>query len=123
MSIPQWSLSTLFKLSQHSLRRPRIHTSHIRRVCSEYNSKRQGRGQREYASEDGADAPCEFDGGRFEAFGPEEVEEEGCAEDGGDVDAVEDVVGGDADEIVVVDGCAGGVLRYPVLLVDVVWVR
>jgi hypothetical protein len=90
-------------------------------MCSQYNSERQGRGEREYTSEDGADAPSEFDGGRFEAFGPEEVEEEGCAEDGRDVNAVEDVVGGDADEVVVVDRGAGGVLRYPVLLVDVVW--
>lgn len=36
------------------------------------------------------------------ALRPEEVEEEGGAEDGGDVDAVEDVEGGDADEVVVV---------------------
>jgi hypothetical protein len=91
------------------LRRRSICTSYIRRVCSQYNCKRQGRGQREYASEDGADAPCEFDGGRLAAFGPEEVEEEGCAEDGRDVDAVEDVVAGDADDVVVVDGGAGRV--------------
>jgi hypothetical protein len=123
MLIHQRSLSTLFELRQQALRCRGICTSYICRVCSQYNSQRQGRGQREYASEDGADAPCEFDGRGFEAFGPEKVEEEGGAEDGRDVDAVEDVVAGDADDVVIVDGGAGGVLRYPVLLVDVVWVR
>lgn len=35
------------------------------------------------------------------SFGPEEVGEEGAAEDGGDVDANKDVVRGDAAEVVV----------------------
>ena len=55
------------------------------------------------------------------ALGPEQVEEEGRAEDGGDVHADEDVVGCDANERVVVDGGAGRVLSDEVLLIDVVW--
>lgn len=38
------------------------------------------------------------------SLGPEEVEEEGGAEDGCDINADEDVVRSDADEVVVVDG-------------------
>jgi len=53
-------------------------------------------------------------------FEPEEVEEEGGAKDDGDVDTNEDVVRGDADEVVVVDSGAGGVFGDEVLLVDVV---
>ncbi|KAJ8113085.1 hypothetical protein OPT61_g4708 [Boeremia exigua] len=45
------------------------------------------------------------------------VEEEGCAEDGGDEDADEDVVRGDADEGVVVHGGGGGASGDEVLLV------
>lgn len=55
------------------------------------------------------------------AFRPEEIEEEGRPEDGGHVDAYEDVVGGDADEVVIVDFGAGPVGSNPVLLVDVVY--
>lgn len=51
------------------------------------------------------------------SFGPEEVGEEGAAEDGGDVDANKDVVRGDAAEVVV---GAGGVFGDEVLLADVV---
>lgn len=51
------------------------------------------------------------------SFGPEEVREEGAAEDGGDIDANQDVVRGDAAEAVV---GAGGVFGDEVLLVDVV---
>lgn len=80
----------------------------------------EGGGERKHAGEDGADAPGELDGGRLAAFGPEEIEEEGGAEDGGDVDADEDVVRGDADEVVVVDGGAGGLDGDEILLVDVV---
>jgi hypothetical protein len=55
------------------------------------------------------------------ALGPEQVEEEGGSEDGGDVDADEDVEGGDSDEVVVVNIGGGVLLGEEVLLVDVVY--
>jgi hypothetical protein len=55
------------------------------------------------------------------ALGPEQVEEEGGSEDGGDVDADEDVEGGDADEVVVVNIGGGVLLGEKVLLVDIVY--
>lgn len=53
-------------------------------------------------------------------FRPEQVEEEGAAEDGGNVDADEDVEGGDADVVVVVDKGFGKLALHEILLVDVV---
>jgi hypothetical protein len=55
------------------------------------------------------------------ALGPEQVEEEGGPEDSGDIDANEDVEGGDADEVVVVNIGGGILLGEEVLLVDVVY--
>lgn len=55
------------------------------------------------------------------ALRPEQVEEESGAEDGGDEDADEYIVGRDADEVVVVDCNVGGELGDEFLLVDVVW--
>ena len=53
-------------------------------------------------------------------FGPEEVEEEGGAEDGGDEDADEDVIRGYADVVVVVDSCAVFKGGNEILLVDII---
>lgn len=54
-------------------------------------------------------------------FRPEQVEEEGTTEDGGDVNADEDVEGGDANVVVVVDEGFGKLVLHEILLVDVVW--
>lgn len=58
---------------------------------------------------------------RLVALRPEEVGKECGAEDGGDEDADEGIVGRDADEVVVVHSRAGGVDGDEFLLVDVVW--
>ena len=81
----------------------------------------EGSRKSEHAGEDGADAPCELDGLGLAAFRPEEIEEEGRAEDGGDVDANEDVVGCDANEVIVMNSGTGRPFRNEVLLVDVVY--
>jgi len=55
------------------------------------------------------------------SFGPEEIEEEGCAEDEGDKYAGEDVERRDSDKVIIVDidsvveGC------HVFLAIDVVW--
>lgn len=54
------------------------------------------------------------------ALRPEEVKEEGAAEDGGNVDANEDVERSDADVVVVVDVGYGSLVLHEGLLVDVV---
>jgi hypothetical protein len=54
------------------------------------------------------------------ALRPEEVEEEGRTEDGSDVDADKDVVGCDADEVVVVHVRRRELGGHVVLLVDIV---
>jgi len=54
------------------------------------------------------------------ALGPKEVKEEGGAENGGDEDADENVVAGDANEVVVVNRGAGRVVGDEFLLVYVV---
>ncbi len=70
--------------------------------------------------DDGGNAPGPADVEGFPAVGEEEVEEKRGAEDGGDADADEDVEGGDAHEVVVVD-CRGAVQGFDFgLLVDVV---
>lgn len=81
---------------------------------------REGTCQGEQAGKDAAEFPGDDYAARLAALGPEEVEEEGAAEDGGDVDADEDVVGCDADEVVVVDGCEGVLMGDEILLGDVV---
>jgi hypothetical protein len=53
-------------------------------------------------------------------FRPEEVEKEGATEDRGDVNTDEDVEGGDADEIVIVDGSLRVLAFHELLLVYVV---
>lgn len=77
-------------------------------------------GEGEHAGKHAANAPGDLDGGRLVALGPEEVEEEGSAENGGDVDADEDVVRGGADVVVVVYMGAGVQFGNKLLLVDVV---
>jgi hypothetical protein len=54
------------------------------------------------------------------SFRPEQIEEESCAEDGGDEDACEDVVGRGADVVVVVDVDFGVEVGDEALGVDVV---
>lgn len=108
---------------QQCLRLIGIHARDVRLVRR--RDDREGQRGREHhdASEDAADFPRQTHGAGFVAFGPEEVEEEGCAEDGGDVYADEDVEGGDADVVVVVfDGMVIEVVDV-FLLVDVVCVQ
>lgn len=107
-------------LAQQAPRVRRIGAAHVGGLGGHDDGVGEGAREGEEAGEHGADAPGELDGLGLMPFGPEEVEEEGGAEDGGDVDADEDVVRGDADEVVVVDGGAGRVLRDEVLLVDVI---
>ena len=47
--------------------------------------------------------PCDPYSLRLFSFGPDEIEEKGCAEDESDVDASPDVVGCGSDIVVVVD--------------------
>lgn len=54
-------------------------------------------------------------------FRPEQVEEEGTTEDGGDVYADEDVERGDANVVIVVDEGFGELVLHEILLVDVVY--
>jgi hypothetical protein len=51
---------------------------------------------------------------------PEEIEEEGAAKDRGDVDANEDIVGCNADKVVIVDGCSRVLMGDEILLADIV---
>jgi hypothetical protein len=76
--------------------------------------------QSQHASYDGANLPRDLDTARLMTFRPEEVEKEGAAKDRGDVDTDEDVEGGDADVIVIVNGCLRVLAFYELLLVDVV---
>lgn len=107
-------------LPEQPLCRVGIRARHVRALGRQNHRVCQRSGEREKAGQYGADAPCEFHGGCLMSLGPEEVEEEGGAEDGGDVDAHEDIVRGNADEVVVVDGGAGTVLCDEVLLVDII---
>ena len=59
--------------------------------------------QSEAAREYGADAPGDPDARDLAAFGPEEVEEEGGAEDNCDIDPGEDVIRECTDDFVVYD--------------------
>lgn len=71
----------------------------------------------------GANLPSPFHGLALVSLGPEQVEEEAGAEDRGYGYADEYVVGGDADEIVVLDeGAAVASVGDSVLLVDVICV-
>lgn len=108
------------ELFNESIPRRGVDVDEVRGAGREDDGVSERAGQREQNREHGADAPGEFHGGGLGAFGPEEVEEEGGAEDGGHVDADEDVVGGDADEVVVVDGGVGLFDGDVALLVDVV---
>ena len=60
--------------------------------------------QRHPADDDRADLPRQMHRRALVSLWPEQVEEEGGAEDGGDGDADEDVVGGDADNVIIVNG-------------------
>jgi hypothetical protein len=107
------------ELVQQPLRRRRIHTRGIRAPRRDDVRIRQRTRERQHASQHAADAPCAFDGAGLCALGPEQVEEEGGAEDGGDEDADEDVERADANVVVVVHADAVGLEVG--LLVEVVW--
>jgi hypothetical protein len=107
------------ELLQQRLRRIRIHARGIRAPRGDDVRIRQRARERQHAGQHSADAPCAFDGARLGALGPEQVEEEGGAEDGGDEDADEDVERADADVVVVVHAGAAGLEVG--LLVEVVW--
>lgn len=82
-------------------------------VCQCARQCQQARKHRAYP-------PSEFDSAGLDTLRPEEVEEESGSEDCGDVDADEDVEGGYADEIVVVDCGVWVEVANEGLLVDVV---
>lgn len=84
------------------------------------DSQGNGVSESHEADEDGADFPCDSDAAGLVAFGPEEVEEEGGTENGGDGYADEDVVGGNADKVVVIFDGQRVKLCNEVLLVNVV---
>lgn len=83
---------------------------------------RDGIGKSHDRDDDRGDLPGPPHGIRLGPLGPEQVEEEAGAEDGGDGDADEDVVGGDAD-VVVVFHMALTTSLNAVLLVNVIWVE
>jgi hypothetical protein len=72
-------------------------------MCYQDHRQHQCTRQGEAACEYGADAPRDPDTRGLASFRPEEVEEEGGAEDGCDVDPGEYVVGECADDVVVLD--------------------
>lgn len=69
----------------------------------------------------GADFPGQLDRSALLALRPEEVKEESCAEDCGNIDASEDVEGRDANNVVVVYVNIRIACLKPVLLLVVVW--
>lgn len=82
----------------------------------------QGIGQRQERHHDRRNLPRQLDGLALLPLGPEQIEEEAGREDGGDSDADEDVVGEDADDVVVVhQSAAAAATGDAVLLVDVIW--
>lgn len=83
------------------------------------DGQRDGIRERHDGHDDGGYPPADLHGAGLVPLGPEEVEEEGGAEDGGDRDADEDVVRLDADEVVVVDRGAVDP-RDVLLLADVI---
>ena len=71
--------------------------------------------------EHGADLPSQLDGSALLTLRPEKIKEEGCAEDGGNINAREDVEGCDANNVVIVYVDARVACLKPVLLLIVVW--
>ena len=63
----------------------------------------QGICEAHHTREHTAELPSKADGLALLSLGPEQVEEESQSKDGGDVNADEDIVRGNADEVVVVD--------------------
>lgn len=118
LAILQWTPPIL---SQRSPRTRCIRPAQERALRRNNIRVRQRAGQRQRAREHGTRAPRGFHAPGLAALGPEEVKEEGGAEDSGDEDADEDVVAGDADEVVVVHCGAGGVDGDELLLVDIIW--
>ena len=60
----------------------------------------------------------------FCSFWPEKVEEKSGTENGSYGDTNEDVVGGDANNVIVLNHCTSSrSSRYAVLLVDIIWLR
>lgn len=84
------------------------------------DSQSQGVGKRHDAHSNCRYLPSQAYGLGLMALRPEEVEEEGRAEDGGNGDADEDVVGCDAKEVVVVFDGEGVKRGDEILLVDIV---
>lgn len=68
-------------------------------------SERNGISQTHDRHNRSADPPCPSNIGWLEAFRKEEIEEEGRSKDGGHRDSNEDVVRGDANKVIIVDGC------------------
>ena len=101
--VSERSLTGLLELRQQALSALEVRAGKVRtlargdvRVCKSV-------GERQHAGEDGASFPSVDDASRLLSLRPEEIEEEGGTEDGGDKDTDEDVVRCDADEVVVVD--------------------
>jgi hypothetical protein len=116
-SVFQWAASVFCEALLSIFR---THTCHKRTPGRHDICVCQHASQSHHASDDGANLPRDFDTARLATFRPEEVEEEGAAEDRGDIDTNEDVEGGDADEIIIVDRCLRVFALHKLLLVDVV---
>ena len=83
----------------------------------------QSAGERHDGGNDGADSPGELDGGWFVTFGPEQVEEEACAEDGRHKYTDEYIVWCCSNKIIIVHPGARRMLFDEVLLVDIVYTQ
>lgn len=117
VSIPHWASVVR---PQEPLSFQLVHATNTSALSSDNLRVCDSTAEGEDTREDRADAPCELYAPRFLAFRPEEVEEECGTEDGGYVDADEDVVRGDTDKVIVVNCCPWVQGLDEVLLIDVV---